>query len=166
MNLTLYLTLTLQIDGHSCYCSAFSHSNHGVRLYVKSNLIAYRLGDLSMGDFQESLWYSVSLPDSDNVTLGIVYHSPNSDAENNRKLLCLLRDTARLYSSNVLIIGDFNFPNVNWHSWSTPSSDTVGGLFLYALDDEFLIQHVSFATRFQKEQIPSTLDLIITRDDV
>ena len=62
-----------------------------------------------MGDFQESLWYSVSLPDSDNVTLGIVYHSPNSDAENNRKLLCLLRDTTRLYSSNLLIVGDLIF---------------------------------------------------------
>ena len=29
-----------------------------------------------MGDFQESLWYSVSLPNSDDVTVGIVYRSP------------------------------------------------------------------------------------------
>ena len=139
--------VNLQINGYNCYCSAFSHSNRGVCLYVKSNLNAYRLGDLKMRDFQESLWYSVSLPNSDYITLGIVYRSPNSDTENNRRLLCLLRDAAGLCFSNLLIVGDFNFPNVNWHSWSTPPSDTVGGLFLDVLDDEFLIQHVSFATR-------------------
>ena len=55
---------------------------------------------------------------------------------------------------------------MNLHSWFTPSSDAVGGLFLDTLDDEFLIQHVTFSTRFQDGQIPSTLDLIITRDDV
>ena len=51
-----------------------------------------------------------------NVTLGIVYHPPNSDAKNNRRLFYLLRDTARLYPSNLLIVGDSNFQNVNWHS--------------------------------------------------
>ena len=47
-----------------------------------------------------------------------------------------------------------------------PPSDIIGGLFLDALDDEFLIQHVSFVTRVREGQTPSTLDLIITRDDV
>ena len=42
----------------------------------------------------------------------------------------------------------------------------VGGLFLDTLDDEFLIQHVSFATRFPGGQTSSTLDLIVTSDDV
>ena len=66
----------------------------------------------------------------------------------------------------MLIVGDFNFPNVNWDSWSTPSSDAVGSLFLDTLDDEFLTQHVTFATRFRDGQTPSTVDLVITRDDV
>ena len=78
----------------------------------------------------------------------------------------LIQEAARLYSSELLIVGDFNFPNVNWHSWSTPSSDALGSLFLDTLEYNFLIQHVTFATRFQDDQIPSTLDLIITTDDV
>ena len=45
-------------------------------------------------------------------------------------------------------------------------SDAVGSQFLDTLDDEFLTQHVTFATRFRDGQIPSTLDLIIMRDDV
>ena len=44
-----------------------------------------------------------------NIALGIVYHSPNSDAKNSRRLFCLLRDTARLYPSNLFIVGDLIF---------------------------------------------------------
>ena len=81
-------------------------------------------------------------------------------------MLDLIKDATRLYSSNLLIVGDFNLPKVDWCSWSTPSSDMVGGLFLETLDDEFLIQHVSFATRFRDGQTPSILDLIVTSDDM
>ena len=59
----------------------------------------------------------------------------------------LIQEAARLYFPKLLIVGDFNFPNVNWHSWFTPSSDAVGGLFLDSLGDKFLIQHVTFAIR-------------------
>ena len=80
--------VNLQIDGFmiNCYCSSLSHSNCGVCMYVKSNLNVYRLEDLCTNEFQESLWYSVSLPNSDNVTVGIVYRSPNSAADNSNKL--------------------------------------------------------------------------------
>ena len=79
-------------------------------------------------------------------------------------IMYLIQEAARLYFSKLLIVGDFNFPNVNWHSWSTPSN-VVGGLFLDTLDDEFLIQQVTFAASFRDSQTP-TLDLIITTDDV
>jgi len=85
---------------------------------MKSNLNDYRLEDLCANEFQESLWYSVSLPNSDNVTVGIVYHSPNSAADNNNKLFNLIKDATRVYSSNLIIIGDFNFLNIDWHSWT------------------------------------------------
>ena len=53
----------LQISGYNCYCSNFSHSDHGICLYVKDNLIVSELRDLGTINFQESLWYSVSSPD-------------------------------------------------------------------------------------------------------
>ena len=110
--------VNLHIDSYNCHCSSFSHSNHGVCMYMKSNLNVYRLEDLCANEFQESLWYSVSLPNSDNVTVGIVYHSPNSAADNNNKLFNLIKDATRVYSSNLIIIGDFNFLNIDWHSWT------------------------------------------------
>ena len=86
-------------------------------------------------------------------TLGIVFRSANSDAVK-EVIMFVIRDDAGLHSSNLLIVGDFNFPNVNWHSWSTPPSGTIGGLFLNALDDEFLIQHISLQPDFERGKLP------------
>ena len=55
---------------------------------------------MSTGEFQESLWYSVSLTGSDNIVVGVVYRSPGSTHENDNKLLELkmLQDcTPRTY---------------------------------------------------------------------
>ena len=68
----------------------------------------------------------------------------------------VIRDDAGLHSSNLLIVGHFTFPNVDWHfrSCSTSPSGTIGGLFLNALDDEFLIQHVSLQPDFERGKLP------------
>ena len=86
-----------------------------------------------------------------------LYRSANSDAVKvsvKEVIAFVIRDNAGLHSSNLLIVGDFNFPNVNWHSWSTPPSGTIGGLFLNALDDEFLIQRVSLQPDFERGKLP------------
>ena len=129
-------------------------------MFVKSTFNVNPLDNLSTGGFQESLWCSISVHGSDDIVVGVVYRSPSSTHENDDKLLDLIKDVTRLYSSNLLIVGDFNLPKVDWSSWSTPSSHTISDLFLDTLDDEFLTQHVSFATRFRDGQTPSTLDLI------
>ena len=69
------------------------------------------LPSLELGsiNFQESLWYSVCSSNSNRVALGIVYRSPDSGTENKSVNEFKLQD----YSSNLLIVGDFNFPNVN-----------------------------------------------------
>ena len=76
------------------------------------------MDNLSTGGFWKYLWCSVSLTGSDNIVVGVVYHSPGSTHENDNKLLDLIGDAARLYSSNLLIVGDFNLPKVDWCSWS------------------------------------------------
>ena len=156
---------SVQIVGYTCYCSNFSHNSRGVCMFVKSTFNVNPLDNLNTGGFQESLWCSISVHGSDDIVVGVVYRSPSSTHENDDKLLDLIKDVTRLYSSNLLIVGDFNLPKVDWSSWSTPSFHTISDLFLDTLDDEFLTQHVSFATRFRDGQTPSTLDLIVTRDD-
>jgi len=61
-----------------------------------------------------------------------------------------------------MITGDLNYPNIDWASWSASDGDSGSNLFLEALEDDFLFQHVTFPTRARNGQRPSILDLIIT----
>ena len=60
-------------------------------------------------------------------------------------------------------VGDFNFKNINWSSWTTPhSEDSVESTFIEAVRDCYLHQHVEQATRRRGNDDPSLLDLILT----
>ena len=43
------------------------------------------------------------------ITIGVVYRSPNSGEDNDGLLFKAIRSAA-----HVIIMGDFNFPDVNW----------------------------------------------------
>ena len=51
--------------------------------------------------------------------LGGVYRSPQSSNENN---LIFLDKTKDKHYSNVMIISDFNLPEINWNLWTTCKS--------------------------------------------
>ena len=71
------------------------------------------------------------------------------------------------HPSKLLIIGDFNYPNVNWSSWAAQSSNTLSSEsnFISCLRNNFLIQHVILPTRCRGSQTPHVLDLCITNCD-
>ncbi|RUS69793.1 hypothetical protein EGW08_022450 [Elysia chlorotica] len=48
------------------------------------------------------------------LVVGLVYGSPGSTQENNDKLLSLLSKATEQQRSNLIIMGDFNFPTINW----------------------------------------------------
>ena len=59
-----------------------------------------------------------------------LYRSPNSSSENNILLNQLILSTF-LIGGKLLILGDFNFPTINWNNLSTPhlSSHCVSEFF-------------------------------------
>jgi len=48
------------------------------------------------------------------VTVGAFYRSPNNSVENNSKLLSLLDSINSKITGKLLLVGDFNPPNINW----------------------------------------------------
>ena len=109
------------------------------------------------------MWYLVSLSNKQALLLGLVYRSPSSVETNNSKLLEALQIIFQQYGhTQLLLIGDFNFPDINWvdtHCFSSPTS--LSAKFLEVMQDSFLTQE---PTRHQLDQRSSVLDLIITRD--
>ena len=64
---------------------------------------------------------------------------------------------------HTVIVGDFNFPEINWESWTVNSSETHPAFKLIeCLRDNFLFQHVQSNTRHRFGQEPSCLDLVLS----
>ena len=144
----------------------------GVILYVHSSLQDIPCDSLSESGFENSLWYlklasyCAMLSSEERLLVGVVYRSPSSSPDNHQKLLSIL---SKLYDSvnftHLLIMGDFNFPTINWDELSCSGGESsVASSFLDAVQDTFLIQHVNDFTRFRHGQQPSLLDLIFTSD--
>ena len=51
-----------------------------------------------------------------NVLVMIIYRSPDSDEENNNKLLDLLKEADKNNPSRLYILGDFNIKEIDWRN--------------------------------------------------
>ena len=69
-------------------------------------------------------------------------------------------------NNDVLIVGDFNLPHINWNCFNAneniPKKNSTNYRFLKCLNYNFFNQHVINATRFRDMQNQNILDLIIT----
>ena len=127
----------------------------GVLLYIKENIIVKERKDLEYDQIGSSVWVDVSIKEkiTDKVTVELVYRSPNNTEANDDLLYKGLNNSAK---NNVLIMGDFNYPDIDW---DTNTSSRHGKRFLDTINDNFLIQNVNIPTRGD-----NILDLILTSD--
>ena len=116
--------------------------------------------------FSECVWLNLKPNKEDRILVGCIYRSPNSTNENNDKLNELMIAASNTDASHVLIMGDFNFPEINWEAnMSQTTEHHRASKFLESTCDAFLYQHVTSPTRYREGQNPSTLDLIFTNEE-
>ena len=71
-----------------------------------------------------------------------------------------------LIGGKLLIVGDFNFPAINWDNLSTPHlSKKCAPEVLAATQDAFLFQHVQSPRHTRSNQKPTLTNLIFSQDD-
>ena len=96
----------------------------------------------------------------------LFYRSPTKTTtsdENNKKLNQLFHCLSEKKYSHKLLLGDFNYKHINWTTWSTPcNEESAESMFIEAVKDSFLHQHVEKATRSRGNDDPSMLDLVFT----
>jgi hypothetical protein len=112
-------------------------------------------------EFEESIWCNIKLKET-NMLVGVCCRSPSSKHKNDEKLLDLL-DKVILYSKydHVLIMGDFNFPEIDFNSDNVEAGEgAASSLFFQKIQELCLFQFVTEPTRIRKDQIPSTLDYL------
>ncbi|KAJ3595710.1 hypothetical protein NHX12_005013 [Muraenolepis orangiensis] len=65
--------------------------------------------------------------------------------------------------SRVLIAGDFNFPGIDWSSWTTKSDhNSTEFKFIECIRNCYMHQHVTSPTRGRGTNKPSVLDRVLT----
>ena len=92
-----------------------------------------------------------------------VYRSPLATRAEDMELIATMQEFLSR-TQRMVIVGDFNLPEVNWMEQHAPR-ETTGEALLEWIQAHGLRQHVIQATRFRAHQRPSLLDLVITRYD-
>ena len=74
--------------------------------------------------FEDSVWALINAGSDNKILVGNIYRSSNISEENNSKLLELLalaKQQAKI--THLLVMGDFNMPEVDYNDYSVAGSD-------------------------------------------
>ena len=155
----------IKIDGYTLSSNIEETDGTGVGIYLNNSLFAreviFNCNDHSV----ESMFLKIKLEKKSSLICGVIYRSPSHD--NHYAVQELLRTlTAKETFSHLLIMGDFNYPEINWDEQTTNTVEThPTNLFLKKVNDYYLTQHVDQPTRHRQNQIPNCQDLILTPND-
>jgi len=156
----------LAIPGYDIHApDLHSTSGRGNMIYT-DQILKVRIEKIQ-ADFDESTWIRIVLHDKEELILGCVYRSPQSGNNNNKILRDMVKEVCQIKCTHLLITGDFNYPNIDWNSWSTKgeSTDSEEYMFIEALRDGYVYQHVTQATRGRGSNTPNLLDLVLTNEE-
>ena len=152
-----------QFQGYDTFIGP-TNQGRGVGIFVRTEICADKV--VMETDFQESVWCSIKLQNSDSLLIGCIYKSPNCSNENCLELFQLFGKVKDMRYSHKLIMGDFNFRDINWTDMSTSSNEQQNStLFIESIRDSFMFQHVLEPTRYRANNEPSILDLIFSNEE-
>ena len=130
----------------------------GCIMYFKDKFVIcdYNMADTGGNSqpFVQIVWGTLKIGTYE-ILLGIFYNSPQSTIEQIARMNDAIGEACRTHK-NVLICGDFNFPNIDWDKLH---ADTRGEGFLQMTLDCFLQQHVQSPTRGN-----NILDLVLATE--
>ena len=141
-------------------------TGRGMAIYTH-NSIDESVVEIKPG-FDEACLIEVKLRGGDKLLFGSFYRSPaptiTSDVnnENLNKVLTLI--SSKDYSHQCLV-GDFNFKDINWVSWTTSRNDENKEFkFIETVRDYYFHQHNEEVSRRRGNDEPSNIDLIFTNE--
>jgi hypothetical protein len=140
------------------------YKGRGICLLIKHELMPSSVQVMSK--FNECIFVDCKLQGMDNLTIGLVYRSPNSNQENNENLNKLIMEITEAKLPHLLIMGDFNFPEIDWYNMSCKGQQNHPAMkFFDTVNDAYLIQHQKDVTRIREGQTPTVDDLVLTNQD-
>ena len=121
----------------------------GVIIYISQQLTFINVTSEEIENI-DYIWVKIKGVNVKTVTLGVFYRPPDSDEEQLRNLI---RVISKFKTSRTVLIGDFNFRDINWKNCT---SGRIGKEFLKSVSNLALQQCVKKVTRGD-----SLLDLVL-----
>ena len=132
----------LSIDGYNKYDNNLDESHRGIINYVRKDLICKQI---TVGiSCDECITIKLQVNNNCKLYLATIYRSPNSSVENDKAILEFIDTFGSRNVGYKLLLGDFNCPNIQWHTWEASGSFEIS--FLDTLRKNFLTQHVDKPT--------------------
>ena len=89
-------------------------SGRGTILHVHNSLPAKQIDiDINGATFQEVVFSEISLGAEDKLLVGCFYRSGSNTARNKDLLMDFFRKIRQMKYSHILLMGDFNFPEID-----------------------------------------------------
>ena len=152
----------LHIKDYDMYDN-FSEDGRGILIYVHKTIKSNKIDTDTL--FKESVWVNIDMNSTERIAVGCVYRSPNSTAENNSQMLNLLKSMTE-NKSQVLIMGDFNLPKIDWTTYQIKSdTESKETQFLECVRDCYLYPKCTEPTRIRINNEASLLDLILVGNE-
>ena len=152
------------IDGYDLYSNNLqSEDGRGIIIYASLDM---KVNEVHISnEFRECIAIQIKLRNNESVQVYAVYRSPNSDEDNNTSLNELIECASDRSRSDLVIVGDMNYPDINWETGTPRSSSGSAQAFLETVRDNFLVQKVSQPTRQRGSDRPTLLDLLLVNDE-
>jgi hypothetical protein len=162
MNLKRHLIGEFNLPGYQLFSKDRSMRNEansktkggGVLLYVKDTLNAVQMYNDANAHI-ESIWIKIKQKNKV-LTLGIAYRAPSQLVEYDSMLYDQIRNACNTKDS-VVLMGDFNFRNIDWRS---QAFDGTSEQFMEVVQNCYLFQKVDKPTRGE-----NILDLILCNEE-
>jgi len=124
----------------------------GILIYIRNEFKAINVSDTYDPNI-DYMWVKLISVSSNITYAGFFYRPPDASEE---QLKFLIEKMCKFKTVNTIIIGDFNFGDINWKN---STSGTPGKIFLNTIIDQSLTQCVKSKTREK-----NTLDLVFVYD--
>ena len=126
----------MAIDGYDIF-HTLEEEGRGVCPYAKQDLRPTLV--ILDNSFKESVFIKCQLEREENAIFGLLYRSPNSTDEDNKQLNTTLQTAAEIPTNHLIIMGDFNYPDIDWENErSTAGDERAACIFYKATKDAFL----------------------------
>ena len=144
------------------YTTIQENTGRGVCIIHKENIKAQELPAMKE-IYTPSIFMSFETKDK-SLNLGIIYRSPNATDDDDSKVRFQIEKAAKELK-NLILVGDFNHPEINWDYCHTKMHDNHrAAKFLFTVTENKLTQHINKPTHFKPNCKPSLIDLVFTKD--